>query len=97
MLDFLLVYMTPEKNDKKSREADWMQSADEVQNTRRERYFLKYHLAILQEHLNITHNMNSRPRDELQKECQIEIEKLEPRANKSFQKTSDMEKEQMRR
>jgi hypothetical protein len=79
------------------RRADWMRNAEEAQeNTRREIHFLKYHLAILQEHLNVTHNMNARLRDELQNECQNEIEKFEPRANTSIQKTSDMEKGQMR-
>jgi hypothetical protein len=79
-------------------EADWVQNAEEVQeNTRRGIQLLKDHPDILQEHVNLTHNMNARLRDELQKQCQTEGEKLELGANTSFQETSDMEKEQMRR
>jgi hypothetical protein len=40
--------------------------------------------------------MTARLRDELEKECQTEAEKLELRANTFFQETSDMKKVQMR-
>jgi Leucine-rich repeat (LRR) protein len=75
-----------------------MQNTKAVQeNTRRERNFLKDSLAVLQEDVNMAHNMNARHRDELQKNCQTQTEKLELRANTSFQQTSDIETEQMRR
>lgn len=41
--------------------------------------------------------MNARLREESQKECQTEVEMLELTANTSFQETSGMKKEQMRR
>jgi hypothetical protein len=40
--------------------------------------------------------MNAQLTDELQKEYQTEVEKLELRANTSFQETSDVKKVQMR-
>jgi hypothetical protein len=78
-------------------EADWVQNAEDLQdNTRRELHFTEDHLDILQHHLNLTHNMNARLIDELEKECHTEVQQLELRANTSFQETSDMEKEQMK-
>jgi hypothetical protein len=41
--------------------------------------------------------MNTRLPDKLEKKCHTEIEKLELRANTTFQETSSMEKEQMRK
>jgi hypothetical protein len=88
MSDFLLVYRSNKSN---------MQNTEEVQeNTRRERNFLKDRLAVQQQHVNVAHNLNTCHRDELQKDCQA-LTETELRANTSFQQTSDMEKEQMRR
>jgi hypothetical protein len=47
--------------------------------------FFRNNLAILQKYLNLTHNMNTQLMNELQKECHREIEKVELRANTSFQ------------
>jgi hypothetical protein len=70
-----------------------MQNTEEVQeNTRQERNFLKDHLTVLQEHVNMAHNINARHRDELQKDCHTQTDI----GAESFQQTSDMQKEQMR-
>jgi hypothetical protein len=67
-----------------------LRNAEEVQeNTRREIQFLKDHLESLQEHVNLTHDMNARLKDELQKQRQTGVDMPQLRANTSFQETSE--------
>jgi hypothetical protein len=58
--------------------ADLVRNAEEVQeNTLRENHFVNDQLSMLQEYLNLLRNVDTLLRDELQKKCQTEVEKLE--------------------
>jgi hypothetical protein len=65
------------------------------EDARRDRNFLKHRHAVLQEHVNMAHFMNTQ-HAEITKDWQTQTDALELRANTFFQQTSDMENEQMR-